>query len=263
MAEEKKRPTLNNAEGHQAAKTAAKEGTLSPATGNATGLRIGAIVLWVAAIVFELLAVLILFGKLNITFLPTLAVLIILLVLDLACVIIAAQLWKKANHIRPASEKNKLLFWLWNNMGVVVACFAFVPVIIIMLTNKELDKKTKTIATIAAIVALLIGTAASIDYNPISQEQLEAAGEAVTGLVYWTPYGKVYHTYVVTDADDAVTESCPHLNRSDSLNWGGVEEAVAAGRTRLCSWCARHDGISTEGLLTDGSDVSGEAAEYE
>lgn len=40
--------------------------------GNASSKRVGAVILWVLAIVFEILGVLILFGKLNITFMPTL-----------------------------------------------------------------------------------------------------------------------------------------------------------------------------------------------
>ena len=230
--------------------------------GNATGLRVGAVILWVAAIVFEILAVLVAFGKLNITFMNTLVCLIILIVLDLVCVIIGSQLWKKANHIAPASKKNPTKFWLWNNMGQIVAVFAFVPLIILLLTNKNLDKKTRTIAVIAAAVALLIGGAASIDYNPISAEEKAAAEAAITGGVYFTQFGKVYHTHVNDDGtvtnhahetDDG--KDCPYLNRSDSLTYGTVEEAIAAGKTRLCSYCARHDGINTEGLLTDGNDA--------
>ena len=45
------------------------------------------------------------------------------------CLIIGSLLWKKANHIDPASEKNKVKFFLWNNMGLIVAVFAFVPVL--------------------------------------------------------------------------------------------------------------------------------------
>ena len=209
--------------------------------GNAGGLRAGAVILWIVAIVFEVLAILQLFGKININFMPQLWVFIILIVLDLICVIIGSQLWKKANHIAPASEANKAKFWLWNNMGVIVACFAFIPIIILMLTNKDLDKKTKTIATIAAIIALLIGGAASIDYNPVSQEQLQAA-EATFGdqLVYWSPFGHVYHTH--TD--------CQALNVSETLTEGTVDQAVAANRTRLCKFCANRDEITT--VVTDG-----------
>ncbi|MBR6097126.1 MAG: hypothetical protein IKP82_09370 [Oscillospiraceae bacterium] len=248
MAEQKKKPTITNAAGYEQAKKAAAQGKPALAQGNATGLRVGAVILWVLAFVFEILAVLIIFGKLNITFLPTMWLLIILIVLDLVCVIIGSQLWKKANHIRPASEKNNALFWIWNNMGVIVACFAFLPLIVIMLSNKNLDKKTKVVATVAAIVALLIGGAASIDYNPISAEQQQAAMvELGAADVYWTPFGKVYHTYV----NEAGDEYCPYLNRSEALTRGTVEQAIAAGRTRLCSWCAKHDGIDTSGILMD------------
>ena len=224
--------------------------------GNAKGLRIGAVILWVVAIAFELVAILMLFGKINITFMNTLTCLIVLLLLDLVCVIIGSQLWKKANHIDPASKKNKTKFWLWNNMGLIVAIFAFVPLIILLLTNKNLDKKTKTIAVVAACAALLIGGAASIDYNPISSEEKQAAEAAVSGAVYWTTYGKVYHTHVLDEEFGHTLEDgkdCPYLNRSDALTRGTVEEAIAAGKTRLCSYCARHDNIDTTGILMDGN----------
>ncbi|MBQ1891651.1 MAG: hypothetical protein II164_04845 [Firmicutes bacterium] len=208
--------------------------------GNAGGLRAGAVILWVVAIVFEILAVLVLFGKINITFMPQLWQLIAFIVLDLVCVIIGSQLWKKANHIKPASKQNALKFWLWNNMGVIVSCFAFVPIIILMLTNKDLDKKTKTIAVIAAVIALIIGGAASIDYNPVSQEELTAA-EAALGetTVYWAPFGKVYHTH----------DDCSALNVSETLTYGTVDQAIAENRTRLCKFCAKRDNI--ENVTTD------------
>ena len=216
--------------------------------GNAKGLRIGAVILWVAAIAFELVAVFTLFGKINITFMNTLTWIIILIVLDLICVIIGSQLWKKANHIDPASKKNKTKFWLWNNMGLIVAIFAFVPLIILLLTNKNLDEKTRKIAVIAACAALLIGGAASIDYNPVSQEEKQVAEANITGQVVWTKYGKVYHIYVDED------NWCQHLNNSDSVVIGSVEEAIAAGKTRLCKTCAHNHGLEgIEDLALGGS----------
>ncbi len=208
--------------------------------GNATGLRIGAVALWVVAIAFEVCALLVVLGKIHMSFMSSLAQLIVFLVLDLICVIVGAQLWKKANHIKPASEKNKVLFWLWNNMGVIACIIAFVPIIIVLLTNKELDKKTKVIAVVVAAIALLIGGAASIDYNPVSLEQQEAAMTALSDTqTYWAPFGKVYHTH----------EDCSALNQSDTLTVGTVEQAIAANRTRLCKFCANRDNI--EGVVLD------------
>ena len=246
MAEPKKKKIVSADTGEEVAAGSKKRpaAVAAPPVGNATGLRVGAIILWIFAIVFEILGVLVLFGKLNLTFMPQLYQLILFIVLDLACVIIGAQLWKKANHIKPASEKNPFLFWLWNNMGVVVCCFAFVPFIILLLTNKEIDQKTKTIAVVAAAIALLIGGATSIDYNPVSAEQQEAAMEAIVDDVYWSPFGKVYHTH----------DDCQALNQSEQLTYGTVEQAIAAGRTRLCSFCAKRDEIT--GVVTDNVDVS-------
>ena len=208
--------------------------------GNAKSLRTGAVILWVVAVIFEVLAILVLAGKINLTFMPQLYQLIVFLVLDLVCVIIGAQLWKKANHIDPISKANKTKFWLWNNMGVIVCCFAFFPFLILLLLNKDLDKKTKTIAIIAAIVAILIGIGTSIDYNPVSLEEKEAAvAELGSGTVYWAPFGHVYHTH--TD--------CQSLNQTETLTEGTVEQAIAANRTRLCKFCAKQDNITT--VVTD------------
>ena len=223
--------------------TAQTAPNLKPAkeVGNPKALRIGAICLWVAAIIFEVLAVLVLFGKIHLTFMPVIWQLIVFIVLDLACLIIGSQLWKKANHIDPASEANPTKFWLWNNMGVIVCVVAFVPLVILMLLNKDLDKKTKAICTVVAVIALLIGGLSGYDFNPVSAEQLDAAVEALGDeQVYWAPFGKVYHTH----------EDCSSLNQSETLTVGTVEQAVAAGRTRLCYFCAQQDNITT--VVTDG-----------
>lgn len=243
MAEPKKKKKIVAADSGETVKAGSrkKSGTRKEAApvGNATGLRIGAVVLWLAAFAFEILAVLILNGTVNLTFMPSLWQIIIALVLDLICVIIGSQLWKKANHIKPASEKNKLKFWLWNNMGLIACAIAFIPFVILALTNKEADKKTKTIATVVAIIALLISGVASYDWNPVSEEQQQAAMAAISDDVYWSPFGKVYHTH----------EDCQALNQSDSLTYGTVEQAIADGRTRLCAFCAKKDDIS--GVVTD------------
>ena len=243
MAEPKKKKIVDADSGKEVKAGSRKKKAAAP-VGNATGFRVGAIALWVVAFAFEVLAYLVLIGKVNLTFIPSMAQLIAFLVLDLICVIVGSAFWKKANHIKPASEKNKLLFWLWNNMGLIVCAVCFIPFVILALINKDADKKTKTIATIVAVIALLIGGACSIDYNPVSEEQQQAAMEAISDDVYWSPFGKVYHTH----------DDCSALNQSDSLTYGTVEQAIAAKRTRLCSYCAKRDEIT--GVTTDGKDVS-------
>lgn len=209
--------------------------------GNASGLRVGAVVCWIFAFIMEVLAYMVLVGKVNLKFMPSLYQLIAFLVIDLILVIVGAQFWKKANHIDPVSEANQVKFWLWNNMGVIVCAICFIPFVILTLLNKDADKKTKTIATVVAVIALLIGGVASYDFNPVSEEQQTAAIQTLGDeTVFWAPFGKVYHTH----------DDCQALNQSDRLTYGTVAEAIAANRTRLCSFCAKRDNITT--VVTDG-----------
>ena len=186
-----------------------KEELLQTTKKNALPYRIFAIICWVIAIGFEVMAILIFANVVQFGFTMentgwTISW-IVALVLDLIFLIIGSQLWKKANHMDPASKKNKTLFWLQNNLGVIVAAFAFIPFIILALTDKNADKKSKTIAAIAAAVALAIGGLTSVDWNPQSREEmLEAAG---VDTVYWTEGGSVFHAY----------EDCSHLSNSVEL----------------------------------------------
>ena len=216
--------------------------------GNATPFRILAIVLWVLALGFEVLAILLFTKKITITYaIPNVWQAVIALVLDLICLVIGSQMWKKANHMDPASKKNKLRFWIQNNLGVVVAAVAFIPFIIIALTDKNASKQDKTIAAIAAAVALAVGVLTGIDYNPVSQEDLAEQQQLITEDVYWTPGGGVYHTH----------EDCGHLANSYELSKGSVTAAIENGKTRICKTCANRDNLELpDNVLQDMGDAA-------
>ena len=205
--------------------------------GSALPFRIGAAVLWVLGIVCEIMAVLVMNGTL---FLPGPGAstwLIIFLVVDLVMVVIGSQLWKRANHLAPASKENKLSYWVQTDLGVIVAAIAFAPVILLLLTNKDLDKGTKKAGAIVAAIALVAAVASGIDYHPATQEDLDQAeaGAAVfsdDGLAYWTPFGEVYH----------FNPDCQYLKNSGTIYSGTVQDALDAKRTRGCSGCTVEDG---------------------
>lgn len=220
--------------------------------GNASGLRIGAIVCWVLAIAMEVVCCMAIAGKF-VWFGSQLATIIIPLIVDMAFVIAGSLMWKKANHIDPASEQNKLKFWLWNNMGVIVACLAFIPVIIYILTKKDLDPKTKKIATAVAAVAFAIAGVSSYDFNPVSQEQLQEQYGNADIDVYWVSTGEKYHTHA----------DCQHLNLStqDSLIVGSIGQAEEAGKTELCKTCYKKDQKLKEESQANGLQQVEEQAE--
>ena len=199
----------------------------------ATTKRIWAIVCWVIAIAFEAIGILKLTNVINwFSGLDITTFLIICIVSDLIFVIIGSLLWKKANHIDPASEKNKTKFWLWNNLGVILSVIAFLPLIILVFTDKDLDKKSKKLVGWIAIAALAIAGLASYDYNPVSSEQLERAEKEVlqvspSGTVYWATYSKKYH----------VDKDCPAFSNSETVYEGSVRDAYERWVTDPCRRC--------------------------
>ena len=199
----------------------------------ATTKRVLAVVFWLIAIAFEVIGISRLNG--NINWIPSLSItafLIICIVLDLAFFIPGSLLWKKANHIDPVSEKNKLKFWVVNNLGTILSVLAFLPIIILVLTNKDLDKKSKSLVAVVAIVALLIAGVTSYDFNPVSSEQLQKAEQEVlnvsgTNTVYWAPHSKKYH----------VDPDCPAFSQSETVYEGTVKQAYENNLTEPCRRC--------------------------
>ncbi|MBP5135357.1 MAG: hypothetical protein ILP24_06310 [Paludibacteraceae bacterium] len=250
----------------EAAKAERKPGVAAQQIAKSTtGLRIGAFVLWIVALVCEFLALKAILAPEDDPFIPGVQPLyagIGFLVVDLICVICGSLLWKKANHIHPASEKNALTFWLWNNLGVIMAAVAFIPFVILLLTNKDADQKTKTIGTVVAAIAFAIAGLGSYDWNPYSAEEQQEIlqMEEATSTVFWVEGGKVFHIY----------NDCQHLNYSTSeiLHETTVQEAEEAGKERLCKTCRkRHEAEpaaveeNANSLIETVAESAGEAAE--
>lgn len=165
--------------------------------------RLVAILAWVVAIAAEAAAVLLLVKQ---EIMPAFMVsglmtwLIVFIVIDLAFVITGSLLWKKANRLDPASEKDAVRFFVQNQLGLIIAIIAFLPLVILIFTNKKLNGKQKGIVGAVAIVALLAAGYFGIDFNPASIEKYAAETKQVTDLtganiVYWTAGGGSYHLF--------------------------------------------------------------------
>jgi hypothetical protein len=251
--------TITKVESAKSAGSAApKYAPKAAASGDAKTKRILAVVFWVLAIACEVLALLVFIGKIDLGFISQMAQLIGFLVIDFIFVVIGAQFWKQANHIDPISEENKVKFWLWNNMGVIVCCFAFIPFLIyVLFIDKEADPKMKKVAAIVAAVALVLGIGVSYDWNPVSAEGKAQAEATLEGRsVYWTQFGTVYH----------LDPECQHLNRSSEVFEGDVATAIDSNKTRLCKTCAKNNNVEIDAngavtALASALDTPAETAE--
>ncbi len=202
-----------------------------PDKGKAGSLRLFAILSWIVAIGLEAGAIFFVLLKppVNMT------LLIVLIAADLIFAVVGSMLWKRANRFDPASQADKLRFFVQNQLGAIISIIAFLPLVILILTNKDMSGKQKSLAGGVAIAALVIAALLGIDFNPPSQEQYAAQTSQVESLsgadvVYWTKSGTRYHIY----------SDCPHINtaKTDEIFKGTVAQARELKNiTELCKTC--------------------------
>lgn len=200
--------------------------------GRAKQLRMFAILAWLIAMAGQVVAIIKLIND------DTLIWLIIAIVVILALAVTGSTLWKKANRLDPASEKDKVKFFIQNQLGAIMGVLAFLPLVIFIFMNKDTDKKTKGIAGSIAVVALLIAGISGVDFAPPSvekyTEEINAQTEVVKSLnhdqdnVYWTKAGNKYHIF----------EDCQHIKGRDEINNGTTKESwEQKGISELCKTC--------------------------
>jgi hypothetical protein len=188
-------------------------------------------------------------GEPNTGFIPSdylMWALIGLLVVIGILTVIGSQLWKAANQADPASRQDAFRYFVQNQLGAIIPLVAFVPIIIVILLNKNLDSKTKGIAGAVGAFVLVAAVLLGIEWNPASQEenteeviegeianegQIDEYTAIVTELtgaddVAWTLDGKVYHLCTDTSAVNQVSED-------GQIYTGSVADAHAAGKEGL------------------------------
>jgi Na+/proline symporter len=223
--------------GESSTKTAAKKAQSFVVTeeskSKAKTFRLLAIVTWIIAIGFEAGAIFMLKkAPINTTWL------IGLIVADLIFAVIGSLLWKKANRFDPASEKEKFKFFIQNQLGAIISMIAFLPLVILIFTNKNMKGNQKAILGSVAAVALVIAGIVGIDFNPVSIEQYAEQTAEVQALnngvnnVYWTKSGSSYHLY----------SDCSYINtdRTSEIYEGTVANARELKNiTDLCDRCEK------------------------
>jgi hypothetical protein len=140
-------------------------------------------------------------------------------------------LWKQANRLDPASKQDTVRFFVQNQLGAIITIIAFLPLIVLILLNKDMDGKQKAIAGGVAVVVLGVAAWFGVDLDAPSVEQydeetryiVELTGEDV---VFWTESGTVYHLCQEASAVNMESED-------NTIYSGTVAEAHAAGKDRL------------------------------
>ena len=137
--------------------------------GKAKKLRIFAALSWLVAIGTEIAGIVLLiknkFDEGN------LALLIGLLVVIAVFAIAGSLMWKAANKHDPASKEEPFRFFVQNQLGAIITVIAFLPLLVLIFLDKDMDPKNKKIAGGVGVALALLATVVGVDFNPPSQEQ--------------------------------------------------------------------------------------------
>lgn len=222
------------------------------AAAKATQLRIVSWIVWVVAIAVEAFAIFWVLKQVPVK----MWLLIVLIVVTGVLSVIGSLCWKQANRLSPASRKDPVRFFVQNQLGAIVAVIAFLPLIILIFTNKNMDGKQKALAGGIGIVVLLAAGALGVSWDSPSQEQYSTESNIVKQLtgedtVYWTKSGSVFH----------VCEAVPDVNKASkdgTIYHGTVAAAHEAGKSRLTSrWeseATKHCGYTAEEVAQVAAD---------
>lgn len=137
--------------------------------GKAKKLRIYAALCWLVAIGTEVAGIVMLRqGKFQS---GNMALLIGLLVVIAAFAIGGSLLWKAANKHDPASRADGFRFFVQNQLGAIITLIAFLPLLVLIFMDKDMDTKNKKIAGGVGVALALLATVIGIDFKPPSVEQ--------------------------------------------------------------------------------------------
>ncbi len=132
-------------------------------------LRIFASLAWVVAIGGEVAGIVLLYRHMFDH--GNLALLIGILVGIAIFAIAGSLMWKAANKHDPASRSEPFKFFVQNQLGAIITLIAFLPLIVLIFTDKNMDPKNKKIAGGIGVVLAVVATLIGVSFKPPSVEQ--------------------------------------------------------------------------------------------
>lgn len=136
---------------------------------SATRLRLFAALAWLIAIGGEIYGI-VLFrqNKFDHGNLP----LLIGILVGIAVFAIAGNLlWKAANRHDPARASDTGRFFFQNQLGAIITLIAFLPLIFLIFTDKNMDPQTKKVAGGVGAALAVLATVMGVSFKPPSVEQ--------------------------------------------------------------------------------------------
>ena len=200
--------------------------------GAATRLRLFAALSWIVAIGTEVAGIVLLrqhkFDHGN------LPLLIGLLVVIAVFAIAGSLMWKAANKHDPASKAEPVRFFVQNQLGAIITVLAFLPLIVLIFMDKDMDPKNKKIAGGIGVVLAAAATLIGIDFNPPSVEQYTQDMNKCAA--------EIKANQPTTDCSPEVAEQAKDIARDSSTVAEATKDAAHPQGRDVVYWIAPENG---------------------
>jgi hypothetical protein len=198
----------------------------------ATRLRIFAAIAWVVAIGGEIAGIILLYR--HVFDHGNLPLLIGILVGIAIFAIAGSLMWKAANKHDPARESDTARFFFQNQLGAIITVIAFLPLLVLIFMDKDMDPKNKKIAggigAVLAVGATLIG----VSWNPPSVEQYTKDMNSCAA--------QIKANQPTTACSPEVAEQAKDIARDSQTVADATKDAAHPGGQDVVYWIAPENG---------------------
>src|SRR3954471_20973449 len=148
--------------------------------------------------------------------------------------IAGSLLWKAANKHDPARESDRAKFFFQNQLGAIITLIAFLPLIVLIFMDKDMDPKNKKIAggigAVLAVAATLIG----VSWKPPSVEQYTKDMNKCAA--------EIKASQPTTDCSPEVAEQAKAIARDSSTVADATKDAAHPAGQDVVYWIAPEGG---------------------
>ena len=195
-------------------------------------LRIFAAIAWVVAIGGEIAGIILLYR--HVFDHGNLPLLIGILVGIAIFAIAGSLMWKAANKHDPARESDTARFFFQNQLGAIITVIAFLPLLVLIFMDKDMDPKNKKIAggigAVLAVGATLIG----VSWNPPSVEQYTKDMNSCAA--------QIKANQPTTACSPEVAEQAKDIARDSQTVANATKDAAHPGGQDVVYWIAPENG---------------------
>ncbi len=194
-------------------------------------LRIFAVLSWIVAIGGEIAGIVLLKRH---TFDDGNLPLLIGLLVGIAVFAIAGSLmWKAANKHDPAPKSDKVKFFVQNQLGAIIALIAFLPLIVLIFMDKDMDPKNKKIAGGVGVVLAVLATMMGVSFDPPSVEQYTEDMNSCAAQIKANQPTTACSPEVAAQAKDIAEDSATVVEASgqDVVYWIAPEDGAKRSAT--------------------------------